>query len=90
MALASWERRALPGGDAGRTRRSPSGANRSERKPFPLDEGGELLTGLGVAGVIFRRERWYQRILHNETALALQKRLKWDGHTMVIIPVRIT
>ncbi|MFN7955914.1 MAG: APC family permease [bacterium] len=40
--------------------------------------------------VIFRRERWYQRILHNETALALQKRLQWDGHTMVIIPARIS
>lgn len=40
--------------------------------------------------VIFQRERWYQRILHNETALALQKRLQWDGHTMVIIPARIT
>ena len=40
--------------------------------------------------VIFQRERWYQRLLHNETALALQKRLQWDGHTMVIIPARIT
>jgi hypothetical protein len=39
--------------------------------------------------VIFQRERWYQRILHNETAFAIQKRLQWLGQTMVIIPARI-
>jgi hypothetical protein len=39
--------------------------------------------------VIFQRERWYQRILHNETAFAIQKRLQWAGQTMVIIPARI-
>ena len=39
--------------------------------------------------VIFQRERWYQRLLHNETAFAIQKRLQWAGQTMVIIPARI-
>jgi len=39
--------------------------------------------------VIFQRERWYQRILHNETAYAIQRRLQWAGQTMVIIPARI-
>ena len=39
--------------------------------------------------MIFQRERWYQRILHNETAFAIQKRLQWAGQTMVIIPARI-
>ena len=39
--------------------------------------------------VIFQRERWYQRILHNETAFDIQKRLHWEGLTMVILPVRI-
>ena len=39
--------------------------------------------------VIFRRDRWYERLLHNETAFGLQKRLQWAGHTMVIIPARI-
>jgi len=39
--------------------------------------------------VIFQRERWYQRLLHNETAFAIQKRLQWIGRTMVIIPARI-
>ncbi|MEO5769858.1 MAG: APC family permease [Polyangia bacterium] len=40
--------------------------------------------------VIFDREQWYQRLLHNETALAIQKRLYWHGATMVILPARVT
>jgi amino acid transporter len=39
--------------------------------------------------VIFGRERWYQRLLHNETALAVQRRLQWAGITMVILPARV-
>jgi amino acid transporter len=40
--------------------------------------------------VIFAREAWYQRFLHNETALAVQKRLYWMGATMVILPAKVT
>jgi amino acid transporter len=39
--------------------------------------------------LIFQRERWYQRLLHNETALAIQKRLQWAGRTMVLMPIRV-
>ena len=39
--------------------------------------------------VLFQRERWYQRLLHNETAYAIQKRLQWAGQTMVIMPARV-
>jgi len=39
--------------------------------------------------IVFRRERWYQRLLHNETAFAIQRRLQWSGQTMVIIPARM-
>jgi len=39
--------------------------------------------------VIFQREKWYQRLLHNETAAAIQKRLQWDGLTMVVLPARV-
>jgi amino acid transporter len=39
--------------------------------------------------MIFQRERWYHRLLHNETALAIQKRLQWAGRTMVTLPVRL-
>jgi hypothetical protein len=40
--------------------------------------------------VVFERERWYQHILHNETAVAIQKRLYWAGGTMVVLPARVT
>ena len=39
--------------------------------------------------IVFKRERWYQPLLHNETALALQTRLFWSGKTMVILPARV-
>ncbi len=39
--------------------------------------------------ILFERERWYQRLLHNETAFAIQRRLQWEGMTMVILPARV-
>ncbi len=43
-----------------------------------------------VAGqLVFQKERWFQHLLHNETAFALQKRLQLPGHTMVILPARV-
>ncbi|MBI5868342.1 MAG: APC family permease [candidate division Zixibacteria bacterium] len=39
--------------------------------------------------LIFKKETWYHRLLHNETAFAIQKRLHWSGMTMVILPVRV-
>jgi hypothetical protein len=39
--------------------------------------------------LIFQKEKWYHRLLHNETAFAIQKRLHWSGMTMVILPVRV-
>jgi amino acid transporter len=40
--------------------------------------------------IIFAREKWFQRFLHNETALAIQKRLYWMGATMVVLPAKLT
>jgi hypothetical protein len=40
--------------------------------------------------MIFQKEQWWHRILHNETALALQQRLQWAGRTMVTMPVRVS
>ncbi|MGR0482158.1 MAG: APC family permease [Candidatus Electronema sp. V4] len=42
-----------------------------------------------VGKIVFQRERWYQRLLHNETAFAIQRRLQWSGQTMVVIPARM-
>jgi amino acid transporter len=39
--------------------------------------------------LIFREERWWQRLLHNETAHAVQRRLEFDGLTMVVLPIRM-
>jgi amino acid transporter len=39
--------------------------------------------------LVFQRDAWYQHLLHNQTAYALQRRLQWDGLTMVILPTRV-
>jgi len=38
----------------------------------------------------FRLEKLYHRLLHNEAAFAIQRRLQWSGITNVILPIRIT
>lgn len=37
----------------------------------------------------FRLEKFYHRLLHNETAFAIQRRLQWNGITTVILPIRV-
>lgn len=37
----------------------------------------------------FRLEKPYHRMLHNETAFAVQRRLQWKGITTVILPIRV-
>jgi amino acid transporter len=37
----------------------------------------------------FRLEKFYHRLLHNEVAFAIQRRLQWSGITNVILPIRI-
>jgi amino acid transporter len=39
--------------------------------------------------LIFREEHWYQRLLHNETATALQSRLQFDGLQTIVLPIRV-
>jgi hypothetical protein len=39
--------------------------------------------------LVFQRDDWRQHLLHNQTAFALQRRLQWDGMTMVILPTRV-
>jgi amino acid transporter len=39
--------------------------------------------------LIFQREKWWHRLLHNETAMAIQERLQWAGKTMVTLPIRV-
>jgi amino acid transporter len=39
--------------------------------------------------LIFQRDAWYQRLLHNETAGAVERRLQFAGLPMIVLPVRM-
>ncbi|MFL5456839.1 MAG: amino acid transporter, partial [Myxococcales bacterium] len=39
--------------------------------------------------LVFQSERWFQRVLHNESAYALQRRLQFDGLNAMVMPVRV-
>jgi amino acid transporter len=39
--------------------------------------------------IVFEHEKFYHRILHNETAFAIQRNLHWNGVTSVVLPIRI-
>ncbi len=65
----------------------------------PVDEAEKLCLALNsefrrvvfFAGkVIFQKEHWYTRFLHNQMAYSVQKRLQWRGVPMVILPVRVS
>jgi amino acid transporter len=38
--------------------------------------------------LVFRHERFFNRLLHNETPALIQRRLQWLGVPMVVLPVR--
>ncbi|HEY3278744.1 MAG TPA: APC family permease [Syntrophorhabdaceae bacterium] len=40
--------------------------------------------------LVFRHENPFQKILHNETAFSIQRRLQWDGVATVILPIRVS
>ncbi len=63
-----------------------------------LDEGEELCSAIAaefpkalffLGKLIFERERFYQRILHNETAYQLQRRLQFAGLNTMVLSVRV-
>lgn len=53
----------------------------AEEFPRAVFFGGKL---------IFQHETWYNRVLHNESAFAIQRRLQWRGLPMVVLPVRVS
>jgi hypothetical protein len=62
----------------------------SEIEKLCLDVVREFKQATFFAGqLVFQREKWYQPLLHNQTAFVLQKRLQLAGQTMVIIPARV-
>lgn len=54
-------------------------ADVAARCPHAVFFGGKL---------VFREDRWFQRLLHNETAYAIQRRLQWAGIPMLVLPIR--
>ena len=34
-------------------------------------------------------EKWYYRLLHNETPNAIQRRLQFDGLQAIVLPIRV-
>lgn len=39
--------------------------------------------------LVFERVHFFHKLLHNETAYAIQRRLQWDGLTTVVLPIRV-
>lgn len=39
--------------------------------------------------LIFEKEKWFQKILHNETAYSIQRRLQFAGMNAMVLPIRI-
>ena len=39
--------------------------------------------------LIFREERWFHRVLHNETPQAIQRRLQFAGIQAMVLPIRV-
>jgi amino acid transporter len=39
--------------------------------------------------VVFDEPKWFDRILHNETAFAIQRRLRFAGVPIVVLPIRL-
>lgn len=62
----------------------------AEAEVLCRDVAHEFPRALFFAGrLIFEREQWYQRLLHDETAYALQRRLQFAGMEMMVLPVRV-
>ena len=39
--------------------------------------------------LVFEREHWYQRLLHNETAYQIQRTLQFAGLNAMVLPTRV-
>jgi len=62
----------------------------SESEKLAAELAKEYERAIFFAGkLIFERERWWDRLLHNETANQIQRRLQFAGLPMVILPVRV-
>ena len=77
--------------DEGRVPLSPSGRRRSTRSSSSAsDVQKEFPRSIFYLGkLVFENDRFYYRLLHNETALAIQRRLQFAGLQAVVLPIRV-
>jgi amino acid transporter len=62
----------------------------AEAEKLCLATAKEFPRAIFFAGkLVFEREKWFQRLLHNETAYQLQRRLQFAGLNAMVLPVRI-
>ncbi|GAB1349651.1 APC family permease [Ignavibacteriales bacterium] len=63
-----------------------------------VDEGSKLclqvaedfpLASFFSGKLVFEKEKFYQRLLHNETGASIQKRLTLEGIPMTVLPIRV-
>ncbi len=61
-----------------------------EAERLCLEVSHEFPRSIVFAGkLVFQQERWFQRLLHNETAYQLQRRLQFSGLNTMVLPVRV-
>jgi len=61
-----------------------------EAERLCLEVSREFPRSIVFAGkLVFQQERWFQRLLHNETAFQLQRRLQFSGLNTMVLPVRV-
>jgi amino acid transporter len=62
----------------------------AEAEKLCIEIASEYPRAIFFAGkLVFERERWFQRLLHNETAYQLQRRLQFAGLNAMVLPVRV-
>jgi hypothetical protein len=62
----------------------------AEAEKLCIEVAREFPRAMFFAGkLVFERERWYQRLLHSETAYQLQRRLQFAGLSAMVLPVRV-
>ena len=62
----------------------------AEAEKICLELAKEYPRAIIFAGkLIFENEHWYHRILHNETAYQMQKKLQFLGLNSMVLPVRV-
>jgi amino acid transporter len=61
-----------------------------EAEKLSVEVAKEYPRSIFFAGkLIFQKERWYQRLLHNETATKFQRGVQFAGLNSMVLPVRV-